>query len=88
MNDSAGRIEEFRNFAQQELDNHLLELQTRYQDRELASNDLKNEAYDSHRQIFKNELLEKIETLVNKDNQFLRSSLDMIRESFVDKLRP
>ena len=88
MSNPAIQIEVFRDFAKSELKNHKCELETRSQNRELASDDLMQEAYSEHRQIFGKELTEKMEELITEDNRFLRPSLEEIKEKYVDKLKP
>ncbi len=44
MNNPAEQIESFRQFAEEELKNHIQELQTHYQNRGLASEELKQQA--------------------------------------------
>ncbi len=81
-------LETFRMYAETELENHKRELQTRYQDRELSSDDLKEEAYRKQREIFEKELSEKMMELSGENNQFLHASLTGLKEKFVDRLRP
>ncbi|GAC1590115.1 MAG: hypothetical protein NVS3B8_03890 [Chitinophagaceae bacterium] len=88
MADSAQQIETFRDFAKEKFQNHSLELDTRYQNRELASDDLKQQAYQEHQKIFEKELADKIGELLTEDNQFLRPALIELKESFVEKLKP
>ncbi|MDQ6761254.1 MAG: hypothetical protein M3015_01350 [Bacteroidota bacterium] len=88
MSNPAKQIEVFRDFAKNELENHLLELNTKYQNRKPAFDDLTKEAYSEHRQVLENELSEKIKELITEDNRFLRPSLEEIKEKYVDKLKP
>ena len=88
MSNPAIQIEVFRDFAKNELKNHKCELETRSQNRELASDDLMQEAYSKHRQVLENELSEKMEELISEDNRFLRPALEEIREKYVGKLKP
>ena len=87
MSNTAQQIETFRDFAEKELNNHTGELETRYQNRELASNNLLQEAYKAHRKIFEKELADKIEELLTEENQFLRPALLELKERFVGKLK-
>lgn len=88
MSNTARQIEIFREFAEKELKNHNVELETHYQGRELASNDLKQQAYTGHKKIFEKQLADKIEELLTEDNQFLRPALNELKERFVEKLKP
>lgn len=88
MSNTAQQIEIFREFAKKELRNHAFELETHYQNRELASNDLKEQAYKEHRQLLEKQLADKIEGLLTENNQFLRPALIELKERFVAKLKP
>lgn len=44
MSDTAQQIERFRDFAKDRLQNHISELETRYQNRDHGSPDLKTQA--------------------------------------------
>ncbi len=88
MNNPAQQIEIFRHYAEEELKNHTQELQTRYQNRELASEDLKQEAFEKHREIYNKELSDKIGELLTENNQFLKPALNDLKETFVEKLKP
>ena len=87
MSHTAQQIEIFRHFAEDELKNHTEELNTRYQNRELASNDLKQQSLKEHQQIFKKEMEEKIDELLTDENQYLRPALSGMTERFLEKLR-
>ena len=87
MSNAAQQIEIFRHFAENELTNHTEELNTRYQNRELASNDLKQQSLKEHQQIFRKEIEEKIEELLTGENQYLRPALSDLKERFLEKLR-
>lgn len=87
MSTTADEIEVFRDYAKKKLENHKGELDTRYQNRELASIDLKEQAYKEHEQIFQRELSDKIEEIITKDNQFLRPALNDLKERFIEKLK-
>lgn len=87
MSNAARQIEIFREFAGKELKNHSLELETHYQGRDLASNDLKQQAYIEHKEIFEKQLSDKMEELLTADNQFLRPALTELKERFIEKLK-
>jgi hypothetical protein len=78
----------FHAFAGKELENHKRELETRYQGRELSSTALLEEAYRKQRELFGEELSEKIEELSDNGDQFLRASLWELKEEYLDRLSP
>ena len=88
MNSPAEQIESFRQFAEDELNNHIQELQTYYQNRGLASEELKQQAYAEHEKIYSKELSDKIDELVINGNQFLKPALRDIKDKFIEKLKP
>lgn len=87
MSNTAQQIEIYRHFAENELKNHAQELNTRYQNRELASNDLKLQALSEHQQIFQKELEDKIEEIITEENQYLKPALNDMKERFIEKMR-
>ncbi|MEP7231592.1 MAG: hypothetical protein ABI691_15125 [Ginsengibacter sp.] len=88
MNSPAEQIESFRQFAEDELNNHIQELQTNYQNRGLASEELKQQAYAEHEEIYNKELSDKIDELITDSNQFLKPALKDLKDKFVEKLKP
>ncbi len=88
MSNTAQQIETFRDYAEKQLKEHALEVETHYQNRELASNDLKHQAYKEHRQLFEKELANKMEELLIPNQQFLRPALTELKERFIEKLKP
>lgn len=88
MSNASQQIETFQHYAEKELKIHTAELETRYQNRHLASNDLLQKDYKEHQKIFEKELTDKIEELLTEDNQFLRPALIEMKERFVEKLKP
>ncbi len=86
MDTPAQQIEIFRHYAEEELKNHTQELQTHYQNRQLASEDLKQEAFEKHRGIYNKELSDKIGELITENNNFLIPALNDLKEAFVKKL--
>jgi hypothetical protein len=85
MGGPAREIENFRIFADIRLQNHISELETRYQNRE-PEPDLKRQAYREHQQIYQKELSDKMEELLTEKNQFLKPELSQLRDTFVAKL--
>ncbi len=87
MNNEAKPTESFRHYAETQLEIHQQELATRYQDRELASAELKAEALKTQREVFEKELTEKLEELSQQGDQSTPSSLDAVKDKFVKKLQ-
>ena len=87
MSNEQNPIEIFSRFAQERLDNHLAELQTKYENRSMASKELTIEAYDNHKKIFEEELQEKIDSLsVENEDAHGKEKLEEIKNSFIEKL--
>jgi hypothetical protein len=85
MSEPAREIEKFRIFAETRLHNHISELETRYQNRQ-PEPDLKSQAYKEHQQIYQKELSDKMEELLTEKNQFLKTELSQLKDTFVAKL--
>lgn len=85
MNGPAREIENFRVFAHTRLRNHVTELETHYQNREVDEG-LKQQAYSEHRRIFQKELSDKMEELISTENEFLRPALGQLTDRFLDQL--
>jgi hypothetical protein len=85
MRGPAREIENFRSFADTRLQNHISELETRYQNREPAS-DLKRQAYKEHQQIYQKELSGNMEELLTEKNQFIKPELSQLKDTFIAKL--
>lgn len=62
-------------------------MQTHYQNRQLASEDLKQEALEKYMEIYNKELLDKISELITENNQFLSPALNGLKEKFAGKLK-
>ncbi|GHB87616.1 hypothetical protein [Persicitalea jodogahamensis] len=78
--------ETFRKYAEERLEIHQRELATRYQDRALASADLKVEALQAQRGIFEKELSEKVQEISQKSDDPVRPSLELLKNEYVEKL--
>ena len=86
MSDDKNQTEIFTQFAKERLDNHLAELQTKYENK-TPSKELMQEAYDNHKKIFEEELQEKIQSLSGEiDNPNQKEKLEEIKHSFIEKL--
>jgi len=77
-------IKTFREYARKEIDNHLSELNTSYQDRALDSGDLKHEGFEQHHKILENELKEKIQELASQKDNWLKIELEKIKNEYLD----
>ncbi|WP_373515301.1 hypothetical protein [Persicitalea sp.] len=86
MENDAKQTETFRHYAESRLDIHQQELATRYYDRKLASAELEAEALAVQREIFKKELIEKIEELSKGGDQSAQPSLEAMKDDYVKKL--
>ncbi|MEP6626400.1 MAG: hypothetical protein ABJA32_00400 [Ginsengibacter sp.] len=86
MDNKNEAIELFEQFAKEKTNNHLSELNTRYEN-EQPDKELLQQAYTEHREIFKKELDEKIHSLVSSEsNSGLTENLDKIKASYLSKL--
>ena len=80
-------IEMFKQFAEKRLSNHLQELETRYENMQLDSEGVLQKAYDDHRQIYRNELNEKLQSLLpNEKNPWLEGELNNLKHGYELKL--
>lgn len=81
--------ETFRDFAEKELENHLAELNTKYQNEPMSSKELKRKAYDEHTKIYRKELEQKEnELLQNEKDESLKKELDNLKQRYLNKLAP
>ncbi len=87
MANPSEQIESFRQFAEDELNNHIQELQTNYQNRGLASEELKQQAYAEHEKIYSKELSDKMDEFVTDGNQSLNPALTDIKDKFIEKIK-
>jgi hypothetical protein len=87
MEKKTNELEVFQQFAEEELKNHLAELNTRYENEPLGSKELKQEAYEAHQKIYGQELSEKIQSLLSKENNgSLKEELENLKNTYVTKL--
>lgn len=87
MNQDANQMETFRKYAETQLEIHQQELATRYYNRELSSAELKAEALEAQRGLFETELAERMEELLQEGDSSLRSSLQEVKDEFLQKLK-
>ena len=86
MENKTEALQQFENFAQERLSNHLAELNTRYEN-EKPDKDVLQQAYREHREIFNKELDEKIKSLLSSEsNSRLNGELENIKDSYLPKL--
>ena len=79
--------ETFRDFAEKELENHLAELNTKYQNEPMSSKELKGKAYEEHTKIYRKELEQKAnELLQNEKDESLKQELDNLKQEYINKL--
>ena len=75
----------FHQYAEDELKNHFSELNTRYQN-ESVDNGTKQKAFENHRRIFKEELDEKMQSLLKDDkDESLKNKLETIKQTYLTK---
>ena len=87
MENKSQVVQQFKQFAQDRLNNHLSELKTRYENQAMSSKETVADAYNAHQKIYGNELDEKIKSLSEsqKNDQAIRE-LEEMRNTFYDKL--
>lgn len=75
----------FVQFAEEKLKNHLAELNTRYWNEDVDDK-TRRTAYHNHREIFEQELDEKIRSLLaNDNNAWLKGDLENSKQMYLDK---
>lgn len=77
-------VNAFKEYAENQLKNHLSELRTRYENESPGSQTLKK-GYEDHKIIYSKELDQKINDL-SKNNEGAQSQLDQLKKDFVNKL--
>lgn len=86
MERETNEVTAFKQFAEKELKNHIAELNTRYQNEPLASDELKQEAYKEHQKIYTQELEDEIQSLLSSENPWLKDELENLKHAYVTKL--
>lgn len=79
-------IEEFGDFAELSLNNHAMELHTKYENREPSSDETIREAYAIHRKILSKELDQKIELLIGENDPWLKQQAMEIKKKYIGNL--
>ena len=77
--------EEFREFADERLNNHIQMLSTEY-DRRSISKDVIRQAYTTHQKFYRTELEAKIKSIMPTDNPWMKGELENLKESYEEKL--
>jgi hypothetical protein len=77
-------VDQFKEYAEQKLKNHLAELHTRYENESAGSETLKK-GFDDHKNIYTNELDQKIKDMRNNNDDDI-SQLDQLKSDYVNKL--
>jgi hypothetical protein len=80
-------ITRFTSLAEERLNNHLMELNTRYRDELPETRDLLRQAYEEHRQILTEELDREKEHLAGNENPWLSSELNKIQTHYLNRLQ-
>jgi len=86
MEKETAEVEEFKQFAEKELKNHLAELNIRYQNEALSPKELKQQAYKEHQKIYNQELEDEIQSLLSKGNLQMKDELESLKYFYVIKL--
>jgi len=85
MENKTNSIENFRQYAEDRLKDHIEELKTKYQNEELGSNQVRQQAYTAHQKIYSRELEEKIQALSKEDNE-AKQKMENMKDNYVTKL--
>jgi hypothetical protein len=88
MKEYNSAIAKFTSLAEERLNNHLMELNTRYGNELPESRDLLRQAYEEHRKIFSQELDQEKENLAGSENPWLSGELDNIQTHYLNRLQP
>ena len=79
-------LEQFKVFAAGRSDNHIAELNTRYQNEKIDKETLEK-AYSEHKEIFSQELDEKIKELnAGQNNEWLNTELQNQKSDYLNQL--
>ncbi len=87
-NDPRNAISNFESMASERLNNHLMELNTRYGGELPESKDLLRQGYEAHRRIFETELEQEKQKIAGSDNPWLAGEIDRLKQDFLHRLRP
>lgn len=84
MNSNKQPSDEFKEYAEQELNNHLAELRTRYEN-ESAGADTMQKGIEEHKTIYSNELDQKIKDLTKNDSS-QNENFSQLKKEYIEKL--
>lgn len=87
-NNPGTAISNFETMAAERLNNHLMELNTRYGGELPESKDLLREGYEAHRRIFERELEQEKQKLAGSENPWLAGEIDRVKQQFLERLKP
>lgn len=86
MENVSEALEQFKVFAVDRLNNHIAELNTRYQNEAIDKETLEK-AYSEHKEIFSQELDEKIKELnPGQNNEWLTTELQNQKSNYLNQL--
>jgi len=85
MENKSNAIQVFHQYAEDKLKDHFEELKTRYENEKLASDELKQQAFDEHQKLYSKELDEKMQSLSHEDKE-LKHEMENLKETYVTKL--
>ena len=86
MTNKNATVKEFEQYSEDKLKNHLAELNTRYEN-EKIDNEVLQQGYQAHREIFNKELDEKVQSILSSEsNGGLKEDLENIKDTYLSKL--
>lgn len=87
MENKSQADQQLEQFAKKTLSNHLAELNTQYEN-EKPGKEALQKGYQAHREIFKEELEEKIQSLLSSESDSkLKENLENIKDTYLSKLQ-
>jgi superoxide dismutase len=85
MENEKNATQNFQQFAEEKLQNHIAELNTRYEN-EKPDKETMEQAFIAHRKIYLQELCEKLKSFsLSQNHDELKDRLENIKKSFVAK---
>ena len=87
MQSTMKTVIQFQQYAEKSLNQHLTQLSVQYHNRSFEK-ETKLQAFKDHRQIFNNELSQKIESLLKNEEHspWLMAELEELKRTFMEKL--
>jgi hypothetical protein len=80
-------IDLFKSLAEERLNNHLLELNTRYGGEMPETSEVIRQAYEDHRRIFEREMETKKQQLAGSENPWLANEIEKLQTEYLGRLR-